>query len=274
MTRLKPSANKIEKVPLPLPVYTQHKSVSISVDFFYVNGHAFFTSKSAKLNFVTAKYHKTRGMKSIIETLNEIKLIYHSRGFRIENIHGDNEFNKNDIKNSQLPALFHIYGKNEHVVLIERSNRTVKNKSRVMTHATPYRKIPKVMTISLVIGAVKWLNAFPSMTGISKTMSPSTIVIGLSKPNMKYRTIVFGAHAMVYFGTNNRMDARSIPAIALNASNEHGGHYFMSLYSGKRIHSYEWKELPIDEEVIVSGRRRSTRNETWVSYIHMETTIH
>ena len=46
------------------------------------------------------------------------------------------------------------------------------------------------------------------------------------------------------------MDARSIPAIALNAFNEHGGHYFMSLYSGKRIHSYEWKELPIDEEVI------------------------
>ena len=67
---------------------------------------------------------------------------------------------------------------------------------------------------------------------------------------MKYRAIVFGAHAMVYFGTNNRMDTRSIPAIALNASNEHGGHYFMSLYSGKRIHSYEWKELPIDEEVI------------------------
>ena len=81
-------------------------------------------------------------------------------------------------------------------------------------------------------------------------MSPSTIVLGLPKPNMKHKTIVFGAHAMVYTGTNNKMNARSIPAIALNASNEHGGHYFMSLYSGKRIHGYEWRELPIDEEVI------------------------
>ena len=250
MTRLKPTTNKIEKIPLTLPVSTQHQSVNLSVDFFYVNGHVFFTSKSAKLNFVTAKYHKTREMRSIIETLNEIKHIYHSRGFTIDNIHGDNEFNKNDIKKSQLPALFHIYGKDEHVGLIERSNRTVKNKARVMTHATPYRKIPKVMTIGLVQGAVKWLNAFPSMTGISRTMSPSTIVLGLPKPNMKYKTIVFGAHAMVYTGTDNKMNARSIPAIALNASNEHGGHYFMSLYSGKRIHSYEWRELPIDEEVI------------------------
>ena len=250
MTRLRPTTNKIEKIPLPLPVSTQHKSVSLSVDFFYVNGHVFFTSKSAKLNFVTAKYHKTRGMKSMIDTLDEIKQIYHSRGFIIDNIHGDNEFNRDEIKKSQLPALFHIYGKDEHVGLIERSNRTVKTKARVMTHAAPYRKIPKVMTIGLIKGAVKWLNAFPSLTGISKTMSPSTIVLGLPKPNMKYKTIVFGAHAMVYIGTKNNMDARSIPAIALNASNEHGGHYFMSLYSGKRIHSYEWKELPIDEEVI------------------------
>ena len=180
-------------------------------------------------------------MKSIIETLNKIRQVYHSRGFRVEHIHGDNEFNKDEIKHSQLPALFHIYGKDEHVGLIERSNRTVKNKSRTMTHATPYTKIPKVMTIGLIHGAIKWLNVFPSMSGISKTMIPATIVIGIPKPNMKHKRIVFGSHAMVYAGTNNKMDARSLPAIALNLSNEHGGHYFMSLYSGKRIHSYEWK---------------------------------
>ena len=54
---------------------------------------------------------------------------------------------------------------------------------------------------------------------------------------------------MVYAGTTNNMNGRSVLAIALNSSNEHGGHYFMSLYSGKRIHSYEWTELPIDEDV-------------------------
>ena len=81
-------------------------------------------------------------------------------------------------------------------------------------------------------------------------MSPSTIVLGIPKPNMKHKHIVFGLHAMVYAGKNNKMDAPSLPAIPLNSSNEHGGHYFMSLYSGKRIHSYKWRELPIDEETI------------------------
>ena len=46
------------------------------------------------------------------------------------------------------------------------------------------------------------------------------------------------------------MKSRAVPAIALRRSNNAGGHYFMSLYSGKRIHGYKWKELPIDDYVI------------------------
>jgi len=168
-------------------------------------------------------------MKSIIDTLNEIRQLYSSRGFRVENLHGDNEFNREEIKRSQLPALFHIYGKYEHVGLIERSNRAVKNKARAMAHAAPYKLIPTLMVRGLIVEAVKWINAFSSMSGISKTMSPATIVQGLLKPNMRYKRIVFGSHAMVYTGTINKLDAGSVPAIALNSSNEHGGHYFMSL---------------------------------------------
>ena len=69
------------------------------------------------------------------------------------------------------------------------------------------------------------------------------IVQGLPKPNMKYKSIVYGAHTMVYDGTNKNMDTRSIPEISMNSSNKNGLHYFISLYSGKRIHSYECKEI-------------------------------
>ena len=46
------------------------------------------------------------------------------------------------------------------------------------------------------------------------------------------------------------MKKRSVPAIALKASNEEGGYFCMSLYSGKRINRYIWEELPIDQDTI------------------------
>ena len=55
---------------------------------------------------------------------------------------------------------------------------------------------------------------------------------------------------MVYTGTDYSMNTRAVPAIALRRSNSASGHYFMSLYTGKRIHGYKWKEIPVDEYVI------------------------
>ena len=46
------------------------------------------------------------------------------------------------------------------------------------------------------------------------------------------------------------MKRRGVPAIALRKSNRKGGHYFMSLLTGKRIHSYHWKELAISDEIV------------------------
>ena len=55
---------------------------------------------------------------------------------------------------------------------------------------------------------------------------------------------------MVFDGTQNNMQSRAIPAIALKPSNEHGGSYFMSLMTSKKLHSYQWTELPIPNKVI------------------------
>ena len=43
---------------------------------------------------------------------------------------------------------------------------------------------------------------------------------------------------------------RSVTAIALSSSNIHGEHYFMSLYTGKRLNSYIWNETSTSNEVI------------------------
>ena len=55
---------------------------------------------------------------------------------------------------------------------------------------------------------------------------------------------------MLYIGTSNTMEARSVPVIALNNANNFGGYYFFSLETGKRLHGKEWDILPINNHVI------------------------
>ena len=110
------------------------------------------------------------------------------------------------------------------------------------------------MVQSLIAFVVKWINAFPSKNGISSKMSPDMIVEGKGKPDFNNKYITFESYAMVYTGTANDMKIKIVPAIGLNKSNYHGGHYFMSLYTGKRLHGYPWKELPIYDDIISQVR--------------------
>ena len=104
------------------------------------------------------------------------------------------------------------------------------------------------MTQYLIKGVIDMLKFFPLKKSISDTIGPAMLVEGKHKLDFGKRRIEFGAYAMVYVGTHNNMKKGSVPAIALNASNEEGGYFFMSLYSVKRLHSYIWEELPIDQD--------------------------
>ena len=117
------------------------------------------------------------------------------------------------------------------------------------------------MLEGLVKGQVDWLNAFPCKNGISIMLSPYYIVEGKGKPYMTRRKISFALYAMVYMETTNTTASRITLGIALRESNEHGGHFFMSLISGKRIHGYLRKELPIDVEVIDRVEELATKQK-------------
>ena len=110
------------------------------------------------------------------------------------------------------------------------------------------------MVLSLIAHVVKRINAFPSKNGISITMIPSMIVEGKGNPNVNHKLITFGSYSMVYTGTKNDMKRRSVLSIALNKSNDHKGHYSISIYTGKFLHSYQWTYITIDDEVIAQVR--------------------
>ena len=53
--KLPPIHGKIEKVPLPPMIAQHHRTIALSMDFFFVNGNIFFHEKSYdKINFLTA----------------------------------------------------------------------------------------------------------------------------------------------------------------------------------------------------------------------------
>ena len=74
---------------------------------------------------------------------------------------------------------------------------------------------------------------------------------------------------LVYIGTSNTLENRTIPAIALWESNNNGGHYFMSLKTDKRIHCNKWVEMTITHHQVnrVHEIAEMEGNHHWTSEI-------
>ena len=250
MTRQRPHPHLIPRIPIPPAISKHHMNVQLYVDFLFVNKMSFLTTVSDNLKYRTIKYAKSMTKSNIQSLLTQVIVKYTARGFNVTTIHADNQFNIPTLRDNLLPTHLEIYATNEHVAPIERQVRTTKERTRCTCHAAPYRKYPKLMIINLLENVTNNLNDFPSKDSVSSTTSPATIVEGVEKPNMNHKRIAFGSYALVWVRTTNSMKRRAIPAIALQPSNRHGGYYFMSLNSGKRINSYNWNQLPIPDDVI------------------------
>ena len=249
-TRQKPEKVRVQKLPLPLPFLKSYPNIQLYVDFFFVNRLPFLHTKSSKIDFLTVQSGETRHTKSIVKGIKRVINTYENRGFSITDLHADNEFDINILKQEIDLISTHFYGRIEHVGTIERSIRTVKERTRAICHSLPYRRYTKLMVNSMVKNVIFWMNSFPSRTGASQDLSPAAIVLGRGRPDFSKKHIAFGSFAMVYDGTTNNMKSRTTPAIPLKPSNQHGGSFFMSLLSRQKLHAYQWEEIPISKEVI------------------------
>ena len=85
---------------------------------------------------------------------------------------------------------------------------------------------------------------------MSDTLIPLTIVQRMPKKDMGKKNIYFVSHTMVHINRMKIKNCRVVPEISLKASNNSGGYYFYEYIYGGKMHRYNWKELPIPEEVI------------------------
>jgi hypothetical protein len=111
--------------------------------------------------------------------------------------------------------------------------------------------MPARLGIEMVYATVFWLNSFSTTEGISQTLSPQSIVTGLTINFEKNCKLELGTDVQTHEEHDNSMMSRTTRATALRSmENVHWGYYFMSLTRERRLARYSWTLLPMPQDAI------------------------
>jgi hypothetical protein len=238
-----------------------HPSEDLDIDFFYVQGAPYLFFKSTKIKFqanqafnrISKRNKKTtritykRGPSDIINGIEKVLNVFRNRGFKVNTINADNEFQKLEHK---VTAHVEICAAGQHIPRIERGIRFMKDRTRCYWVTLPFKKVPKIMVDECLTMVTSCTNDFPNKNAISNTMSPASIVLGRGKIDGNNLKATFGKYYEVHCGTDNTNKERRTSAICLRPSNSQGGYYFMSIRTGRRIHGYRFTELSMPQHII------------------------
>jgi len=237
---------------LPRQVHERYKMVTIGADIMHVNGIMFFVSISRHIKLGVIEAIPNKDMSTILKSMKSVAAIYHNGGFRVRHALMDGAFKS--LEESLMGVLairLNTTSRDEHVGEIERYIRTVKERMRSTVSVLPFNRYPPRVVIELAKREVFWLNAFASRSGISKTLSPRTIVSGDTVSFDLHCKYDFGEYVQTHEEHGNDMASRTVGALALRPTgNKQGGFYFFSLTSGQVLNRNYATKLPMPNEVI------------------------
>jgi hypothetical protein len=238
-------------VSFPLEIMGRYKRLTLCVDVMFVNKIPFLVTISRKLKFGTAEMILNRTAKTIMTAIKNVQVIYQARGFIIDIMIMDGEFESMRGDLAEMNIMLNATAADEHVSDVERYIRTVKERCRCIYNTLPFTRMPARLIIEMVYYSVFWLNCFPIRDGVSHNLSPRTIVTGFQIDYNKHCVLQFGSYVQTHEEHDNTMLSRTTGAIALRPTgNIQGGYYFMSLTTGRRISRYNWTVLPMPQDVI------------------------
>jgi len=128
----------------------------------------------------------------------------------------------------------------------------MKDHFRSAVHGLPNEFYTKLMVRSLIFNVCRLLNTFPSVSGVSFTLSPLSIVHGTPPPSYQDFDLTFGAYVQVHdnLAITNTAVSRTTGAIALRPYNDNGGWAFMSLSTGDQVIRSKQTQFPTPSDVI------------------------
>jgi hypothetical protein len=228
-----------------------YRDVTLCINIMFVNKIPFLVTISRHIKFGTVEAIKSRQHKVILAVIKNVKRIYTACGFRVKHGHVDNEFEPLRGDLLDIGMQLNVVSNDEHVPEIERQIRTIKERTRCVYNTLPFKWLPSRMVIEMVHSSVFWLNMFPILDGVSDTMSPRAIIVGLKLDYTKHCQLEFGSYVQVHEEHDNSMASWTTETIALRpTSNAQGGYYFFSLSTGRRLGRNCWTALPMPQDVI------------------------
>ncbi|KAL7480429.1 hypothetical protein ACHAW6_006122, partial [Cyclotella cf. meneghiniana] len=189
--RTTPEGVRTQSYTIPLHIMSQYKDVTLSADVMKVNGIPFLMTISRHIKFGSAGKLDNMSNTTIISHFKVVLGVYASRGFRVSIILADNQFESMRGGLADLGAIINVVSRDEHVPEIECYNRTIKDRVRSTYNMLPFTFVPPVFIVELVYTQVFWRNMFAIKGGISRTQSPSELILN--------RKLDFNAHCRVEF---------------------------------------------------------------------------
>ena len=236
---------------IPPGIVEQYRDVIIAVDVLYVNKLPFIATISRYIRFGTVEFLRNQKTTTLTEHVKQVNRLYRQRGFRPVYALMDGQFEPLRGDLADLGIQLNTVSNDEHVPEIERQIRTLKERTRAIYCTLPFRKMPRRLIIEMLYAANYWLNMFPRKGGISTTMSPRTLLTGLTMNYNRHCRLEFGEYVQTHEEHDNSLNPRTIGALALRPTgNVQGGYFFFSLTTGKVINRMRWTTIPMPKEVI------------------------
>ena len=104
-------------VAVPREFLSTQKSITLSVDFFFINKYVFLMTMSKNVCFTTTSHCSTQKVRHYCNFLKVVLMMYYRRGLRMKIVQGDLEFKPLEQLVKELPRVpkLDLAAKEEHV---------------------------------------------------------------------------------------------------------------------------------------------------------------
>ena len=248
--------NKHSEIRIDKNATTFDINVTITADIMYAFKFPYLVTVSEKLGLIMVVPLSNRQKNTIKNAVYAVINKYIEANFKIDMIKLDSEGGlqsiQNDIKND-YDIIVNVASKSQHVPLVERKIRQIKERMRCILSEIPYQLNKKLLDY-LVFFAVKVINCTISSVNYNTVLTPFEIFTGRKVDLKRDFRINFGQFVQILLNNNfqNQINVpRTVDAIALiSKDNLQGSYYFYVISTGKIVSRDHWIEIPINQDII------------------------